>query len=329
MKSAGIAATGIYVPEKVVTNKDIEKLMDTSDEWIWEHIGIRERRFARPDQPTSDLAIRAGELALKNAGIGADELDMIFVATCSPDMFSPSTACIVQDKIGAGNAGAVDVNNACTGFVYGLEIASKFIADSSSKNVLLIGAEKLSVALSVKDRSTYVFFADGAGAAVLKEAEKGTGVIGSYLRADGSGAMYLGIPAGGTAMPSTHETLDSGMHTVKMNGGKIWGFAVKAFPDAVRKALERTGYSVEDVDMIIPHQANYNIIVEGMKKLGLPMEKTHTNMDKYGNTVSASIPIALHEAAELGKIKKGDLVVLAGFGGGLSWGANVIRWGCK
>ncbi len=326
MRSVGIVASDFYVPERIVTNKDIEKIVDTTDEWIWEHIGIRERRFAREDELTSDMAVAAGKKALKNAGLSANEVEMIFIATTSPDMLTPSTACIVQDKLGAKYAGAIDINNACSAFVYGLEIASKFVADSTYKNVLLIAVEKVSAALTVEDRTTYVFFGDGAGAAVLGEVERGYGLLGSYLRTDGSGAMDLCIPAGGIAMPPSEETLRNGMHSVKMNGRKIWDFTIEAFPDAVRSVLKKNGYSLKDVDMIIPHQANYNIIKEGMKRLGLPMEKTYTNMHKYGNTVGASIPIALHEAVEQGKIKKGDLVVLAGFGGGLTWGANLIRW---
>ncbi|MFH1255829.1 MAG: beta-ketoacyl-ACP synthase III [Candidatus Diapherotrites archaeon] len=326
MKAAGISGTGSYLPERIVSNKELEKSLDTSDEWIWKHIGIRERRFAEKNQPTSHLSLKAAEKALKAAGTSAEELDLIIVATASPDMPTPSTACILQDKLKANKAGAFDLNNACTGFVYGLAAGAKFIADESCKKVLLVGAETPHAFMDPKDRGTYVFFGDGAGAVVLSETEKGRGVLGSYLRSDGSGAMDLGVPGGGTMMPPSIETIKNRQHFIKMNAQKIKEFVIKAFPDSVHGTLRNAGLKLEDVDMIIPHQANARLIEYGMKALGLPMEKAFINMHKYGNTIGASIPIALDEAVHEGKISKGDLVLLVGFGGGLSWGGVALRW---
>jgi len=311
---ARITGTGFFVPERVVTNQEIvESGVDTSDEWIWEKIGVKTRRWISDGEQTSDLAAKAGEMALENAGIGADELDAVIVTTILGDRITPATACIVQEKIGAKKAAAFDINNACAGFIYGIEVASKLIEGKSFEKILLIGADTPSRLLQKDRRTTYVIFGDGAGAVVLEKSEKGRGVIGSYLKSDGSGADMIFVP---TEFP----------FYIEMDGKAVKEFAEKAMPDAVNGALKNAGLSLKELDFIVPHQANYNIIKASMDSLGLGMDKTFTNIDKYGNTVGASIPIALHDAVKEGKVKEGSLVALVGFGDGLTWGANIIRW---
>ena len=326
-KAVGIIGIGTYVPEKVMTNKDLESIVDTSDEWIVERTGIQERRIASPDMATSDLASRAAQKALDDAGITAEEIDLIIVATATPDMFFPSTACLVQANIKAVNAAAFDLTAGCSGFVYAMVTGSQFIKAGLYKKVLVIGAECLSKILDWTDRNTCVLFGDGAGAAVLGETTPGYGILASQLGADGSGGDLLKLPAGGSRNPATNETVSQRMHFVHMNGNEVFKFAVKIMGEAANKALEDAGLSAADVDCLIPHQANIRIIQSAAKRLKLPMDKVMINVNKYGNTSAASIPIALEEAVHGGKIKPGDNVVLVGFGAGLTWASAVIKWG--
>lgn len=324
MIRAGIKGIGSYVPPKVMTNDDWAQIVDTSDEWITTKTGISERRIAEENDCTSDLAVKAAAPALKEAGVEPEDLDLVVLATSSPDVPLSSTAAIVQHKLGAVNAGAFDVMAVCSGFIHALDVGARYAVDPYIDNVLVVASEVYSRILNWKDRTTCVFFGDGAGATVLQKTEEG-GVIGSWLRADGGGAGVIEIPAGGTRNPISHELIDEAKQYFYMDGRAVWDFAVEAFPQAVRGVLDRYGYALDDVDMIIPHQANINIIKVGMEKLGLPMERAHTNLHKYGNMAGASIPVALHEAIQVGKISKGDLVVTVGFGGGLTWGANLIQ----
>jgi len=326
MRPVGVAGTGSYLPPKVVTNFDLEKMVDTTDEWIVTKTGIRERRVVEDGVCTSDLGVEAAERALEDAGMDAEDVDLIVLATSSPDVVLPSTACIIQGKLGAVNAAAFDVMGVCAGFVYALDVGSKYVADGTCDNALIIGAEAYSRIINWRDRTTCVFFGDGAGACVLGETEEGKGVLASYLRADGAGRRVIQVPAGGSEMPVTHELIDRALQYFHMDGRAVWNFAIRAVPDAVRQVLRRCRLRVEDVDLLVAHQSNINIIKAGMEALGLPMEKTYTNLDRYGNTAAASIPIALDEARRKGKVEDGDLVVLAGYGAGLAWGANAVRW---
>jgi 3-oxoacyl-[acyl-carrier-protein] synthase-3 len=325
IKDVGIIGLGTYLPEKIMTNKDLESIVDTSDEWIESRTGIRERRIASPDMATSDLATRAAEKALIDAGVTADEIDLIIVATATPDMSFPSTACLVQANLKASRAAAFDLAAGCSGFVYGIVTGSQFIKAGLYKKVLVIGAETLSKILDWTDRNTCVLFGDGAGAAA--ETEAGYGIIGAQLGADGSGGDLLKLPAGGSRNPASSETVTQKMHFVHMNGNEVFKFAVKIMGEAAIQALEHAGLSANDVDCLIPHQANNRIIQSAAKRLKLPMDKVMVNVDKYGNTSAASIPIALEEAVHGGKIRQGDIVVLVGFGAGLTWASAVIKWG--
>ena len=325
-KSVGILGTGSFLPEKIVTNEDLEKIVDTSNEWIVGRTGIRERRIAESDIATSDLAALAAEKALLNAGVTADEIDLIIVATCTPDMGVASTACLVQDKIKASKAAAFDLSAACAGFAYGLVVGSQCIKTGLYKKVLVIGAETLSRILDWTDRNTCVLFGDGAGAAVLGEVPAGYGILGVDLGAEGSGADFLKVPAGGSRLPATNETVSQRQHFVTMNGTEVFKFAVKVMGEAAVRALDNAGLSHTDIDCLVPHQANIRIINSAAKRLKVPMEKVMINVDKYGNTSAATIPIALDEAIKCNKIKHDDIVVLVGFGAGLTWASCVIKW---
>ncbi|WP_304154448.1 beta-ketoacyl-ACP synthase III [Megamonas hypermegale] len=326
LNSAGILGLGSYVPEKILTNADIEKLVDTNDEWITERTGIKERRICAPEQATSDLSLIAAQRALEDANVSAEELDMIIVATISADSNTPSTACVLQNKLGAVNAAAFDLSAACSGFVYGSAIASQFIETGVYKKVLVVGAETLSKFVNWKDRNTCIIFADGAGAAVYGVVDDGYGVLSFDLGADGSGAETIEIPGGGSRHPANQETIDNHMHCLHMNGKETFRFAVKAMGSTVMKSLERAGLSKEDIDYFIPHQANIRIIQSAAKRLHLPMEKVFVNIEKYGNTSAASIPIALAEAEREGKLKKGEIIALSGFGAGLTWASCIMKW---
>jgi 3-oxoacyl-[acyl-carrier-protein] synthase III len=326
MKPIGIAGTGSYVAPKVMTNNDWLNYVETSDEWIYSKTGIKERRIAEPGVATSDLAVEAANKALKDAGVKARDVGLIVLATSSPDVPLSATACIVQHKLGAEKAAALDINNVCSGFVYGLDIGWKMAATDSYENVLVIGAETYSRILNWKDRTTCVFFGDGAGAVVLKECKPGLGLLASTLYADGSGHKVIEIPAGGSRMPTTHETFDKGLNYFFMDGKAVWDFATVKFPESVREVVAKAGRKMDDVDIIIPHQSNVNIIKKSMEVLGLPMEKAYVHIQKYGNMAGASVPVALDEAVREGRVKKGALVVTCGYGGGLAWGANAMIW---
>lgn len=325
MKRVGIIGVGEYLPERILTNADLEKMVDTSDEWITTRTGIKERRLASKDEATSDLAINAAREALAGAKLGPKDLDLIIVATITPDMPFPSVASILQNAFSAKKAACFDISAACAGFVYALSTASQFIACGTYKNALIIGAEKLSAITDWKDRNTCVLFGDGAGACVLGEVKSG-GIISNYLGCDGSNIGLLNLPAGGSRNPASYETVEARMHYIKMQGNELFKIAVRTMTDAAEKVLTQAGLKFSDIDLIIPHQANSRIIMAVAKRLGLTEEKIFLNIEKRGNMSSASTATALVEAAKGGRIKKGDIVLLDAFGAGLVWGASVIQW---
>lgn len=326
MRAAGIVGTGIYVPERVVTNFDLEKIVDTSDEWIQTRTGIRQRHHADEGLATSDMCVAAAEKALADAGVAAEEVDLVIVATVTPDMYFPATACLVQDRLGARRAGAFDLEAGCSGFMYGLSIGSQFIASGVYDTVLVIGAEILSRLLNWADRSTCVLFGDGAGAAVLRPVPEGYGIRSVVLGSDGAGGKLLNVPAGGSLVPPSRRFVDPAEYTIHMKGNEVFKFAVRVMGEAALEALQKAGWTREDLDYLIPHQANIRIIDAAVKRLGLPPEKAFVNVDRYGNISSASIPITLHEARRAAKLKKGDVVVMVAFGAGLTWAATAMRW---
>ncbi|WP_138185001.1 beta-ketoacyl-ACP synthase III [Paenibacillus alvei] len=326
LRSVGIIGTGKYVPERVLTNADMEKMVDTNDEWIVSRTGIKERRIAAEHEATSDLAFYAAEKALQAAGISAEELDLIVVATVTPDMSFPSTACLVQKRLGATKAAAFDLSAACSGFVYGLANASNFIAMGTYKYALVIGAECLSRITDYTDRNTCILFGDGAGAAVLGPVPEGRGFQSFVLGADGNGGELLKIEAGGSRMPASAETVENKRHFLYMNGREVFKFAVRIMGNAAEEALEKAGKKKEDISLMVPHQANTRIIHAALERLNLSEDKCVINLPYYANTSAASIPLALAEAAEQGRIQEGDTILLVGFGGGLTWGASVIVW---
>ncbi len=325
MKKVGIIGVGEYLPKRVLTNADLEKMVDTSNEWITTRTGIKERRLASAEEATSDLAINAAREALKDARLAVKDLDLIIVATITPDMSFPSVASILQNSLSAKNAACFDISAACAGFVYALSIARQFIACGTYKNALIIGAEKLSAITDWEDRNTCVLFGDGAGACVLGEVKSG-GIISSYLGCDGSNIGLLNLPAGGSRKPASHETIDARMHYIKMQGNELFKIAVRTMTEAAEKVLKQAGLKFSDVDLIIPHQANSRIIMAVAKRLGLTEDKIFLNIERCGNMSSASTATALVEAAKEGRIKKGDIVLLDSFGAGLVWGALVIQW---
>ncbi|MFB5673543.1 beta-ketoacyl-ACP synthase III [Paenibacillus terreus] len=326
LKPVGIIGTGKYVPEKILTNSDLEKMVETSDEWIVSRTGIRERHIAAPEQATSDLAYEAAMKALASAGMTAEELDLIIIATITPDMAFPSTACILQDKLGAKGAAAFDLSAACSGFVYGLATATSFIQAGMYKNALVIGADCLSRITDYTDRNTCVLFGDGAGAVVVGEVPEGRGFKSFDLGAEGAGGPLLKLEAGGSRLPASAQTLENKLHYIYMNGREVFKFAVRVMGTATDVVLEKAGLDKSDIDVFVPHQANIRIIQSAMQRLDLPEEKVVINVDKYANTSAASIPLALVEAAEEGRMKEGDRVLMVGFGGGLTWGASVLVW---
>ena len=320
----GILGTGSYVPEKVLTNDDLAKMVDTNDEWITTRTGIKERRIVAENEATSDLAIKAAERAIENAGIDKNEIDLVIVATITPDHIAASTAAIVQDKLGI-KAAAFDLSAACTGFVYAYASGYSFIKAGIYKKVLVIGAEIMSSIVDWEDRNTCVLFGDGAGAAVLGEVETG-GHLALHLVADGSGASELSVPSSGTRKPITKETIENKEVYLQMNGREIFKFAVKVFPESVDDVLMQAHLTADDVDLFIPHQANIRIIESIAKRYKQPMEKFFVNLHKYGNTSGATIPIALDEANREGRLKKGNKFVATGFGGGLTYGSMLLEW---
>lgn len=326
MMKAGIKGTGIYVPPKVLTNDDLVEMgLDTSDEWIRTKTGMQQRHIVEDDVCTSDLAAKAGEAALKDVKVAPEDVDMIILATSSPDVILSSTAAITQAKMGCSNSGAFDVNSVCCGFAYAFDVGSRMVLDPHMDNVLVIGAEVYSKILNWEDRTTCIYFGDGAGATLLQKTDEG-GVLGSYLKADGNGAKVIEIPAGGTKMPITKEILGTGLEYFHMDGRAVWNFATEKFPEAIREVVKRSGLKVDDVDWVIPHQSNSVMIKQCMENLGLPYEKAYINLEKYANCAGASIPMAIHEAAKDGSLEKGDILVTVGYGGGLSWASNLIEW---
>ncbi len=322
---AGFIGLGCYLPSKRLTNADLEKMVDTSDEWITTRTGIKERRIAAKHEATSDLAIAAAKDALKDAKVKPEDLDLIVIATITPDMHFPSTACLVQNALGAKNALCFDLGAACAGFVYAITVAQQFIESGAVKKALVVGVEMLSSITDWTDRNTCVLFGDGAGACVMAPVKRG-GIISSYLGSDGTQADLMKLPAGGSRHPCTHQTVDKRMHFIKMEGKELFKLAVNIMTDAANRALKQAGLECKDIDCVIPHQANVRILMAVAKKLGLPQEKIFLNIDRYGNMSSASTAIALCEAVRKKKIKKGDIVVLDAFGAGLVWGACVIKW---
>jgi 3-oxoacyl-[acyl-carrier-protein] synthase-3 len=323
--SAGILGVGYYVPDTIVTNFDLEKKLNTSDEWIRTRTGIGERRIAADTQATSDLALNAARAALHSARVSADEIDLIIIATCTPDFAMPATAALVQAALPAKKAAAFDLNAACSGFSYALDVATHMVNSGAYRFALVIGADVMSRTLDWTDRSTAILFGDGAGAIIVGQVENG-GVLGSVLGANGDGAMLLCTPSSFTRPSSSKDPGFAGGNKMYMNGKEVYKFAVHVMGDAALQALERVGLTSEDVDLFIPHQANIRIIESAAKRLDLPMSKVFVNLDRYGNTSAASIPIALAEAVEQGRVKSGSVIVTVGFGAGLTWGANVIRW---
>ena len=314
------------MPPRVMTNEDWAGLVETSDEWITTKTGIKERRIADPETCTSDLAVLACQQAIEEAGLSPNDIDMLILATSSPDVPLSSTAGITQHKLGCTKSAAFDINAVCAGWVHALDIGSRYAGTPGYDNVLVVGAEVYSRILNWEDRGTCVLFGDGAGAAVLSEVEEGRGLLGSWMKSDGSGSGVIEIPAGGVRTPIPSSGFAEGDQYFQMDGRAVWRFAIEAFPQAVRGVLDRVGKDLSEVDLIIPHQANLRIVEAGMENLGLPMEKTFTNLERYGNTAGASVPIALREAVENGVLSRGDLVVTAAFGGGLAWGANAFVW---
>ncbi len=325
MKKVGIIGVGEYLPEKILTNADLEKMVDTSDEWITSRTGIKERHIVSGGQAASDLAILAAQQALVNAKLKAEDLDLIIVATITGDMPFPSTASIVQDKLGAKKAACFDISAACAGFVYGISIAQQYIACGTYQNALVIGTEVLSSVTDWKDRNTCVLFGDGAGAVILAPVAKG-GIISTYLGCDGSKAGILNMPAGGSRNPATLETVQSRQHFLKMAGNELFKIAVNTMTRAAETVLAQAKMTFADVDLIIPHQANSRIIMAVAKKLGIPEEKVYLNIERCGNMSSASTVTALVEAVQEGKVKPGDIILLDAFGAGLVWGACIIEW---
>jgi 3-oxoacyl-[acyl-carrier-protein] synthase III len=326
MTRARIIGVGAYAPKRILTNADLEKMVETSDQWIVQRSGIRERRIADDTEATSDLATKAAQQALERANLTPDDVDFIVVGTTSADMPFPSTANLVQYKLGCRRAGSVDVWAACTGSLYSLSIGAQYIQTGKYRTVLCIGAETLSRITDWTDRGTCVLLADAAGAVVLGPSPDASGLVDADLYSDGAYGDLLYVPGGGSRQPASRETVDARLHYVKMKGSEIFKLAVRMFSESATAILARHGFAVADVDLFIPHQANLRIIEAAVRRLGLPMERVFLNLDRYGNTGSASVYVALEEAVTAGRVKPGDLVLLAAFGGGVTWGAALYRW---
>lgn len=325
-KSAGIIATGRALPVSRLTNFDLEEVVETSDQWIKSRTGVEERRIITGDETNSELCVRAATLALERARVRPTDLDLIIVATVTPDLTLPSTSCLVQAKLNAGNAAVFDLAAGCTGFLYGLNVAEQYIKNGAAKHILLIGVDTLSPIVDWTDRNTCVLFGDGAGAAVLGEAEEGRGILASKMFSDGTKAELLYVPAGGSQRPATQRTVAERMHYIKMNGPEIFKFAVTVMIDSTLHVLEMCGKTPKELDYLIPHQANERIINLAYKKMRLKQEQVLININRYGNMSSACIPVMLDEAVEQGKFKSGDLIAMVSFGAGLTWGAAVMQW---
>src|SRR5882724_1097759 len=326
LRTVSIIGTGTYLPEKILTNADLSRIVNTNDDWITTRTGIKERRIAAKDETTSDMAAKAALKAIGQAKISPKEINLILVATATPDMLFPATACFVQKKIGATNAACLDVSAACAGFLFALEIAQQFITSHTHDTVLVIGAEKLTSITNWTDRNTCVLFGDGAGAAVLRHRGGAHGVISTHIGSDGQYADILFMPGGGSRCPITRENVDLNLQTIHMMGKEVYKQAVTAMLNAARKVLDQAGLSIEDIACVIPHQANVRIIEAIADRLKIPLEKFYVNVDKYGNTSAAAVAIALDEANRSGRIKPGDFVLMVVFGGGLTWASTVIEW---
>lgn len=324
---ANFVGWGKYVPERVITNQDLEAILDTSDEWIVERTGIRQRRVVSDGETASQMAIEASRRALEVAGVRARDLGLIIVATSSPDYLTPPVSSQVQHALGAKEVGAFTLVAGCPGFIYGIATARQFIATGACDNVLVVGSELISRYLDYTDRTTCVLFGDGAGAVVLQVSDQPCGVMSFVLGSDGSGAEHLILPGGGTTTPPTHETIDAGLHFLRMNGRQVYRFATRILGKALEQAIQGAGLTTDDIDLFIPHQANARIIESAARYVGLPQEKVYLNIDRYGNTSAASIPIALTEAIEQGKAREGDTLAFIAFGAGLTWAASVVKLG--
>ena len=323
---ASITGIGSFLPKKILTNADLVKMLDTTDEWITKRTGIKERRIVDNGAATSDLAIEASLRALDDAKVLPSEVDLIITSTITPDCLFPSTSCFIQEKIGANNAGAFDILAACAGFIYALSIAKNFIISGSTKTVLVVGAECLSKITDYTDRSTCILFGDGAGATVIQRSNGKREIITTHLYADGRQADILTLPAGGSKLPTSHETVDSRSHYIQLKGKEVFKIAVTNMIDVITKTVSENNMKIEDIDLIVPHQSNIRIIEAAMEKLNLPKEKAFINIDRYGNTSSASIPIAIDEIEKAKMLKPGNMVLLVAFGGGLTWSSSIIRW---
>jgi 3-oxoacyl-[acyl-carrier-protein] synthase-3 len=326
MIHARITGTGSYAPSKIITNHDLEKLVDTSDDWITERTGIKERRIVEKGQTTSDLAYEASRKALKAAGLSASDVDLILVATTTPDMIMPNLGCVLQEKLGAKKAAAFDIYAACSGFLYGLSVADAFIKSGMYKNVLVVGAEVLSRFMDWEDRTTCILFGDGAGAVVIQRHAGKHGILSTHLRSDGSLGELLYVPGGGALHPASHETIHKRMHFIKMRGNETFKAAVRALEDIVMETLAYNKVKPEKIDFLIPHQANLRIIQAMAQRLKMPMEKVVLTLPKYGNTSAASIPMALDEAVRDGRIRENQLLLFEAFGGGLTWASALVLW---
>jgi len=323
---AHITGWGMAVPERVLTNQEIAQFVDTNDSWIQERTGIRERRIASPEETTGMLATQAGIRAMEVANVRPPDVDLIIVATSSPEHLFPATACLVQDRIGATNCGAFDILAACSGFIYAMDLATQAIRTGSINTALIIGAETLSRLVNWRDRTTCILFGDGAGAFIMQGSDEPGGVLSSLLRADGSGGDLLSIPAGGSYIPASPHSVGNGLHFIHMKGREVFRFATRVMAKATEQVVEAAGLTVEDINLIVPHQANYRIIESAARGLKLPLDRFFINVERYGNTSTASIPIAICEAIEVGRIKRDDNIVVVGFGAGLTWGAAAVHW---
>jgi 3-oxoacyl-[acyl-carrier-protein] synthase III len=325
-RRAAITALGTYVPERIVSNQDLAKFVDTSDEWIRTRTGIETRHYVEPGTPTSVIAAKAAAEALRRRGIGADELDLIVVATVTPDMLFPATGCLVQHLIGASRAWAFDVSAACSGFVYALTVGAQFVETGRHKKVMVIGADVMTSILDYKDRTTCILFGDAAGAVILEPREDGSGILDFAHEVDGSGACYLQMPAGGSLRPATHETVEQGLHFIKQQGQHVFKYAVRKFADASEQLLKRNGLSGDDLDLFVAHQANIRIIEAAQHRMGLPDAKVIKNIRQYGNTTAATIPLALKTALDEKRLATGHRVLLAAVGAGFTVGTLLLRW---
>jgi 3-oxoacyl-[acyl-carrier-protein] synthase-3 len=323
---AHVTGWGMAVPDTVLTNDDMARMVDTNDEWIVSRTGIHRRHMAAKNETTASLATQAAVRALAMTDLKPAEIELIIVSTSSPEHLFPATACLVQDSLGAGRAGAFDLSAACTGFIFALNMAGQAIRSGSIRNALVIGSETLSRLINWEDRATCVLFGDGAGAVVLEASDRPGGVLSCVMRSDGSGGDLLSVPAGGSRHPTTPETVQRKMHTIQMNGREVFRFATRVMASATREAVQRSGLRLEDVSLVIPHQANLRIIESAARGLRMPMDKFVVNIGEYGNTSTASIPIAVCEAVAAGRIRPGDNLVMVGFGAGLTWGAIAVQW---